>query len=138
MLIGEAARATGISAKMIRHYEQVGLLPSVQRAGSGYRVYGDNDLHRLHFIRSARDLGFSLAEIRSLLDLWDDQSRHSADVKALAQKHIEDLEARIARMRDMAGTLKTLVRACAGDNRPDCPILKGLQRHGGAGQAPGE
>src|SRR5690625_4929663 len=173
MLIGEAARATGISAKMIRHYEQAGLLPSVHRAGSGYRVYGDNDLHRLHFIRrspdippkttrhydqsglfpsvqragsayraygdtdlhrlhfirSARDLGFSLAEIRSLLDLWDDQSRHSADVKALAQKHIEDLEARIARMRDMAGTLKTLVRACAGDSRPDCPILKGLQSH---------
>src|SRR5699024_12863695 len=80
MLIGEAARATGISAKMIRHYEQAGLLPSVQRAGSGYRVYGDTDLHRLHFIRSARDLGFSLAEIRSLLDLWDDQSRHSAEI----------------------------------------------------------
>src|SRR5690625_7192604 len=105
MLIGEAARATGISAKMIRHYEQAGLLPSVQRAGSGYRVYGDTDLHRLHFIRSARALGLSLAAIRSLLDLWDDQSRHSADVKALGQEHIEDLGAGISRSSYMAGTL---------------------------------
>src|SRR5690625_1894420 len=129
MLIGEAARATGISAKIIRHYEQAGLLPSVQRARSGYHVYGDTDLHRLHIIRSARVLGVSLAEIRSLLDLWDDQSRHSADVIALAQKHIDDLDARIARTRDMAGTLKTHARACAGHSRPDCPILNDLQSH---------
>lgn len=128
MYIGEAARVTGISAKMIRYYEQAGLMPETGRTDAGYRVYDKRDIHRLHFIRRARDLGFSLAEISELLDLWDDQSRHSADVKRLAQRHIDALEQRIATLQQMAGTLRTLIRSCAGNHRPDCPILDGLQQ----------
>lgn len=128
MYIGEIAQASGISAKMIRYYEESGLMPEVRRSGAGYRIYGKNDLHRLHFIRRARELGFSLAEISELLDLWDDQSRHSADVKRLAQRHIEELEQRSQSLRQMTDTLKTLIHCCAGDDRPECPILEGLQR----------
>lgn len=128
MYIGEAARASGISAKMIRYYEQAGLMPAAGRTDAGYRTYGDGDVHRLHFIRRARELGFSLAEISELLDLWDDQSRQSADVKRLAQRHIDHLEQRIATLQQMADTLKTLIRCCAGDGRPDCPILEELQQ----------
>ena len=130
MYIGEVAEATGVSAKMIRYYEQAGLMPTASRSEAGYRIYGGNDVHRLHFIRRARELGFSLVEIGELLDLWDDQSRHSADVKRLAQRQIADLEQRIATLQQMADTLKTLSRCCAGDDRPECPILEGLQRSG--------
>ena len=128
MNIGEAASASGVSAKMIRYYEQAGLIPPAARSAAGYRLYGDDDVHRLRFIRRARDLGFSVAEIGELLDLWHDRSRRSADVKRLAQAHIADLEGRIARLRQMADTLQHLADCCAGDHRPDCPILAGLEQ----------
>lgn len=128
MNIGEASKASGVSAKMIRYYEQTGLIPPAGRKESGYRAYGDADVHRLRFIRRARDLGFAVAEIGDLLDLWNDRSRHSADVKRLAQAHVADLEERITRLRQMADTLRTLSDCCAGDERPDCPILAGLEQ----------
>jgi len=126
MNIGEASRASGVSAKMIRYYEQTGLIPPAARSESGYRVYGEADVHRLRFVRRARDLGFPVAEIGELLGLWNDRSRHSADVKRLAQAHITELEERIGRLRQMADTLQTLSDCCAGDERPDCPILAEL------------
>lgn len=126
MNIGEAAAASGVSAKRIRYYESAGLVPPAARTAAGYRVYGEADVHRLRFIRRARDLGFQVPEIADLLGLWDDRSRRSADVKRLAQAHIDDLEARIERLRGMAGALRALVDGCAGDARPDCPILAGL------------
>ncbi|MFZ7095953.1 Cu(I)-responsive transcriptional regulator [Luteimonas dalianensis] len=127
MNIGEASAASGVSAKMIRYYEQAGLIPEAGRSASGYRLYGEADVHRLRFVRRARDLGFSVAEISELLDLWNDRSRRSADVKRLAQAHIDDLEQRIAKLRQMADTLQELADCCAGDHRPDCPILAGLE-----------
>lgn len=128
MNIGQAAERSGVSAKMIRYYEQSGLIPPAQRSESGYRTYRQDDIHRLRFIRRARDLGFSVAEIRDLLSLWDDRSRQSADVKRLAQAHIDELEARIGQLRQMADTLQTLINCCAGDERPDCPILANLEQ----------
>ena len=128
MNIGDAAKASGVSAKMIRYYEQTGLIPPAPRSDAGYRAYTQADLHRLHFIRRARDLGFSVTEIAELLGLWHDKSRRSADVKRLAQQHIADLEQRMQALRQMADTLQTLIGCCAGDERPDCPILEGLQR----------
>ncbi|MGY0559926.1 MULTISPECIES: Cu(I)-responsive transcriptional regulator [unclassified Luteimonas] len=132
MNIGEASSASGVSAKMIRYYEQAGLIPAASRSASGYRIYDDADVHRLRFIRRARDLGFSVAEIGELLDLWNDRSRRSADVKRLARTHIADLQERIAKLQQMADTLQTLADCCAGDDRPDCPILEGLQESGAA------
>lgn len=126
MNIGQASRASGVSAKMIRYYEATGLIPPADRRTSGYRDYDDDDVHRLRFIRRSRDLGFSVAQIAGLLGLWQDRSRHSADVKQLAQDHITDLQARIRQMQEMAATLQTLVDCCAGDDRPTCPILSGL------------
>ena len=128
MNIGDAAKASGVSAKMIRYYEQTGLIPPASRSDAGYRAYTSADLHRLHFIRRARDLGFSVAEIAELLGLWHDKSRKSADVKRLAQQHISELEQRMQALRQMADTLRTLIGCCAGDERPDCPILDGLQQ----------
>ena len=136
MNIGQASAASGVSAKMIRYYEQAGLIPAADRSHAGYRIYGDVDVHRLRFIRRARDLGFSVAEISELLDLWNDRSRRSADVKRLAQSHIAGLEERIAKLRQMAATLQTLADCCAGDDRPDCPILAGLEQPTGTGQYP--
>lgn len=126
MNIGELSRASGVSAKMIRYYEGVGLIPPAERSESGYRIYTTTDTHRLRFIRRARDLGFSVAEIGDLLSLWNDRARHSADVKRLAQAHIAELEQRIDALRQMADTLQTLIDCCAGDERPDCPILHNL------------
>ncbi|MGG6341725.1 Cu(I)-responsive transcriptional regulator [Stenotrophomonas indicatrix] len=126
MNIGEASKASSVSAKMIRYYEQIGLIPPAERTGAGYRAYSQADVHRLRFIRRARDLGFSVAEITDLLGLWNDTSRHSADVKRLAEQHIDDLEQRIENMRQMADTLKSLISCCAGDDRPECPILQRL------------
>lgn len=128
MNIGEASAASGVSAKMIRYYEQASLIPEADRSHSGYRIYNDADVHRLRFIRRARDLGFSVAEISELLGLWNDRSRRSADVKRLAQTHIADLEERIEHLRQMSATLQTLADCCVGDDRPDCPILEGLEQ----------
>ncbi|GGC14292.1 Cu(I)-responsive transcriptional regulator [Pseudoduganella buxea] len=127
MNIGEASKASGVSAKMIRYYEEIGLVPPAARKESGYRAYSVNDAHRLRFIRRARDLGFSVSEIGELLGLWNDRSRHSADVKRLAQAHIAELRERIKSLDEMADTLQRLISCCAGDERPDCPILATLE-----------
>ncbi|MDE1947271.1 MAG: Cu(I)-responsive transcriptional regulator [Burkholderiales bacterium] len=126
MNIGQAAKHTGVSAKMIRHYESVELLPAAVRTDAGYRQYDSRDLHTLRFIRRARDLGFSIDEIRGLLGLWQDKTRSSRQVKALAQRHIEDLEAKARALLAMKTTLEHLVHGCHGDERPDCPILEEL------------
>jgi MerR family copper efflux transcriptional regulator len=124
--IGEVARASGVSAKMIRHYERIGLIAACPRTLAGYRQYDGRDLHVLRFVRRARDLGFPLDQVRQLLSLWDDPERASADVKGLAEAHLADLDARIAALTEMRSTLVTLAHACHGDHRPDCPILQGL------------
>lgn len=127
MNIGQAAQASGISAKMIRYYESVGLFPRATRTRGGYRDYGTSDVQRLRFIRRARDLGFSLESIGDLLALWSDQHRHSADVKSLALTHIAELEARAEELNGMITTLRKLVRSCDGDQRSDCPIIDELK-----------
>ena len=132
MNIGEASKASGVSAKMIRYYEEMALIPPAPRGESGYRAYARNDVHRLRFIRRARDMGFAVAEIGELLGLWNDRSRQSADVKRLAQTHIVALEERIRNLREMADTLQELISCCAGDDRPDCPILATLEEPGEA------
>ena len=124
--IGEAARRAGVSARMVRHYESLGLLPAVGRTDSGYRQYTGADVHALRFIGRARTLGFSMEEIRELLGLWQDKGRASASVKRIAQAHIDDLAERIAAMQAMQRTLQSLVHCCHGDQRPDCPILDDL------------
>jgi MerR family transcriptional regulator, copper efflux regulator len=126
MNIGQAAAQSGVSAKMVRHYESLGLLPRVARTEAGYRQYGDNEVHTLRFIRRARDLGFSMAEIADLLKLWQNRRRASADVRRIAQRHVADLERRIAEMDSMKRTLQHLIHGCHGDERPDCPILDEL------------
>ncbi len=127
MNIGQAAKKTGLSAKMIRYYEAIDLLPAASRSGSGYRRYGAQDLHRLAFIKRARDLGFSLAEVAQLLALWQDRERASADVKALAAGHIAELNLKIAELTGLRDTLQALMHSCQGDQRPDCPILADLE-----------
>ncbi|MBL26118.1 MAG: Cu(I)-responsive transcriptional regulator [Rhodospirillaceae bacterium] len=126
MNIGEAAKASGVSAKMIRYYESVGVIPAAQRSESGYRRYDDAAIHTLRFVRRARDLGFSVEDITRLLALWRDRNRSSADVKALALAHIKTLQGKIAAMEDMVATLRHLAEHCHGDARPDCPILEDL------------
>jgi MerR family copper efflux transcriptional regulator len=126
MNIGEAATASGVSAKMIRHYESIGLIKSADRTGSGYRVYSGNDLETLRFIRRGRDLGFSIEQIRHLLALWRDRSRASSDVKRIALEHVEELEAKMRQLQEMANTLRHLATHCHGDSRPDCPIIQDL------------
>jgi MerR family transcriptional regulator, copper efflux regulator len=126
--IGEAARLSGVSAKMVRHYESLGLLPPVSRTESGYRLYGQADVHTLHFIRRCRELGFSMADVRSLVNLWHDQDRTSADVKAIASRHLQALADRIAGLLAMQRTVEGLMGCCHGDQRPDCPILDELAR----------
>lgn len=126
MNIGEAAAETGVSAKMIRYYESIYLLQPSKRTDANYRTYGEKDLHNLRFIKRARTLGFSLDQIRELLSLWQDSERASADVKAIAQAHVEELQNRIDELTEMRDTLSHLAHACNGDNRPDCPILQGL------------
>jgi MerR family copper efflux transcriptional regulator len=126
MNIGEVARASRVSAKMVRHYESIGLIRTSLRTQAGYRQYHARDVHLLRFIRRARDLGFSLEQIRQLLSLWDDPKRASADVKHLAETHIAELDTRITALTEMRDTLTTLANACQGDHRPDCPILQGL------------
>jgi MerR family transcriptional regulator, copper efflux regulator len=124
--IGEAARRSGVSARMVRHYEGLGLLPDVARTESGYRQYSEADIHTLRFIKRSRDLGFSMEEIAELVGLWHNRRRTSASVKRIAQKHLGELEQRIADMQAMQRTLSHLVHCCHGDARPDCPILEDL------------
>lgn len=124
--IGEAARRSDVSAKMVRHYESLSLLPSVNRTDSGYRQYTDKEVHTLRFIKRSRDLGFSMAEIADLLKLWQNRRRSSSDVRRIATKHVDDLNKRMAEMEAMKHTLEHLIHCCQGDHRPDCPILDEL------------
>ena len=126
--IGEAAELSGISAKMIRYYESMGLMPEPNRTEAGYRKYEDNDIHNLRFILRARDLGFSVKQIRELLDLWRDRERASSEVKALASGHLAELRRKLREMEMIVDTLQHLVKNCHGDDRPDCPILGELGR----------
>ena len=126
MNIGEAAAASGVSAKMIRYYEETGLIPPAGRTASGYRTYGPKEVQILRFVRRARDLGFPMEKVADLLALWRDRSRASADVKHLAEAQVEALEVRIREMQQMKAVLEHLVQSCAGDDRPDCPILDDL------------
>lgn len=126
MNIGEAAKSSGVSAKMIRHYEELGLLPQARRTESGYRQYDANEVHTLRFIRHSRDVGFSLSEIAELVGLWQNRRRSSRKVKELAEFHLKELERKAAELLAMKATLERLVHGCHGDDRPDCPILEGL------------
>ncbi|MCC2955232.1 Cu(I)-responsive transcriptional regulator [Massilia sp. IC2-477] len=127
--IGDAAKASGVSAKMIRHYESIGLVREPRRTGAGYRVYSGEDVRVLQFVHRARALGFSLEQIRKLLSLWQDQGRASADVRALARAHIDELNKKIAEMEAMRRTLEALAASCHGDARSNCPILDDLAAH---------
>jgi MerR family copper efflux transcriptional regulator len=126
MNIGEAAKASGVSAKMIRYYEETDLIPKADRSQSGYRIYGDGEVHTLRFIRRARDLGFSVKDISQLLELWQDRDRASADVKAVALSHVAELRGKIAELEAMSKTLMHLAKNCKGNKRPNCPILDDL------------
>lgn len=126
--IGEAARLSGISARMVRHYEGLGLLGEVHRTESGYRQYTPADVHTLRFIKRSREMGFSMEQVAELVDLWHNRRRTSSSVKRIAQNHLEELERRIAAMQGMQRTLAHLVHCCQGDQRPDCPILDDLAR----------
>ncbi len=124
--IGKAAKESGVSVKMIRHYEALGLLKGVPRTESNYRMYGENEVHTLRFIKRARNLGFSIEDIRTLLSLWQNKSRPSAAVKKIAGAHAANLELKIREMQSMVSTLRHLTHHCHGDQRPDCPILVDL------------
>ncbi len=127
MKIGQASAESGISERMIRHYEKIGLMPTAARRNSGYRDYDQRDLNSLRFIGRARDLGFSVEEIRRLLELWHDRSRASADVKALALARVAELKRKEHELHEMRRSLEHLAASCHGDSRPDCPILGGLE-----------
>lgn len=127
MNIGEASAASGVSAKMIRYYEEIGLISPAGRTASNYRVYDSDSVNRLRFVRRSRNLGFSLEETERLLKLWDDKERASAEVKALALAHVEELEGKIAEMQAMRDTLAHLAERCQGNDRPNCPILADLE-----------
>mgnify|MGYP000194513036 CR=1 FL=1 len=126
LTIGQLAKASGINAKMIRYYESIALIPQAQRSEGNYRLYQNNDIHRLRFIQRARKLGFGIEQIRVLMALWQDQERSSSEVKALALAHVDELKARIAEMQSMVSALEDLACKCHGDDRPDCPILESL------------
>ena len=132
MNIGQASEASGVSAKMIRYYEQIGLVPKADRTGSGYRVYSDADVHTLRFVRRARDLGFSVEQIGELLALWHNRERASADVKRLALDHVAALQQKVTELEQMIDTLSDLATRCHGDNRPDCPIIADLAERDGS------
>ncbi len=127
--IGAAARQSGVSAKMLRYYETLGLLGAVARTDSGYRLYSPGDVHTLRFIKRCRDLGFSMAEITELVGLWQNRQRASSRVKKIAQKHVEELRQRIEALQSVQRTLAHLLDCCHGDERPDCPILDDLAGH---------
>mgnify|MGYP006434384647 CR=1 FL=1 len=133
MNIGEVAARSGVPAKTIRYYESIGLIRPAERSAAGYRVYGDRELQTLRFIQRARNLGFSVKQVSELLALWHDRARASGDVKAVAHRHLEEIDRRMAELRSMRDTLEHLVGRCHGDDRPDCPILADL-----AGESAGE
>ncbi len=126
MNIGQAAAASGVSTKMIRYYESIGLINAVTRTEAGYRIYSDADVHTLRFIRRARDLGFSVEQMTNLLALWGDRSRASAEVKRIALEHVAELERKMRELAEMSETLRHLAKNCHGDHRPDCPIINEL------------
>lgn len=126
MNIGRAASASGVTAKMIRYYEEIDLLPASIRAANGYRTYGENDIHRLRFIRRAREFGFSVDQIGKLMQLWSNRSRPSQEVKKIALRHVAELDAKIGSLTELRDTLRDLAQRCHGDNRPECPILRRL------------
>jgi Cu(I)-responsive transcriptional regulator len=130
MNIGEASKASGVSAKMIRYYESTGLIVAAARSGSGYRTYNEADVHTLRFVRRARDLGFSVDQIGDLLQLWRDESRASADVKRLAMVHVAELDAKADALHAMSQTLRRLADCCSGNDRPQCPIIDELAQAG--------
>ena len=130
MNIGQAARAAGVNAKAIRYYESIGLIPAAERTGAGYRVYGERDVASLRFIRRARDFGIPVERIRVLVGLWQDRGRASAEVKRVALEHVAELDAKIAELTAMRDALHDLADACHGDARPECPILRDLERGG--------
>lgn len=130
MNIGELAKASGVSAKLIRHYESIKLIPKAARSSGGYRVYQESDVHVLRFIKRARGLGFSMKEIQKLVGLWRNKDRASNEVKALALNHLKQLEIKIRELQTIADTLKHLSQCCHGDSRPDCPILDDLEGGG--------
>ena len=137
--IGAAARRSGVSVRMVRHYESLGLLPDVPRTDAGYRQYGEREVHTLRFIRRARELGFSMADTGALLGLWQDRGRASGDVKRIALAQVAELDRRMQAMAEMRSTLQHLAACCAGDGRPDCPIIEDLAGQGeGTGQRQGE
>ncbi len=131
MVIGEAANASGVSAKMLRYYEQIGLIPTANRTEAGYRVYGTSEVETLRFIRRARDLGLSIERIKLLVGLWHDRQRPSREVKRIALEHVAELRTKISEMTAMCATLAELAEACQGDQRPECPILRDLEAGGG-------
>lgn len=132
MNIGKASEASGVSAKMIRYYESIELIPEVSRTAAGYREYSDKDVHRLRFIRRARDLGFSVDQMSELLALWQDRDRASADVKRIALEHVAELERKAQQLMEMSETLSHLAGNCQGDSRPDCPIINELSEGWGS------
>lgn len=127
MNIGELAKQSGVNAKLIRHYETIGIIPKAARTESGYRIYSKNDVQFLRFVKRARSLGFSMKEIKKLVGLWRNKSRASKDVKAMAMAHVQELDRKISEMKEMADNLRALARTCHGDHRPDCPILRDLE-----------
>jgi len=133
MNIGQAAEAAGVSAKMIRYYESIGLIGAASRTESGYRRYSDTDVHTLRFIKRSRDLGFSIERIRTLLALWQDRTRKSGDVKTLARQYIAELDDDIAKLQSIRAQLQHMAECCHGDQRPDCPILDNLAAPGADG-----
>lgn len=127
MNIGEAAKLSDVNSKMIRRYEEQGIIPKAGRNLSGYRTYSENDVHVLRFVKHARELGFSMKDIKQLVSLWRNKSRSSSQVKTIATKHIGELEKKLSELQAMLGTLKHLTKNCHGDGRPNCPILEGLE-----------
>lgn len=127
MNIGEVSKRSTVNSKMIRRYEELGIIPKAGRSDSGYRQYSENDVHILKFVKRARELGFSMKDIKQLVSLWRNRSRPSSQVKSIAQKHVSELEKKLFEIQSMLGTLNKLVKNCHGDQRPDCPILDELQ-----------
>jgi MerR family transcriptional regulator, copper efflux regulator len=129
MNIGEVSDLSEVNSKSIRRYEELGIIPKAGRSLAGYRQYTMNDVHVLKFVKRARELGFSMKDIKQLVSLWRNKNRSSSQVKSIAQKHVDELEKKLQEIQQMLGTLQNLVHHCHGDHRPDCPILEELEDH---------